>query len=245
VNLPATGHGSSPPREYATRQMVMALNRLVSSDLPTRITPELKEMLRSLARFETFPNSLVMRLSNWPVFRALVSRGLRENNFMAAMTHDTATLTGVVSDTLATNAIPARVEASLDCRLLPGTTEQGFIEQLKKILADPRVEIQVMNHSPMALSTPPDAVFTALCDTFSANDPKAIPTRFLFPASSDGNAFRGQGHAVFGIIPAKFEQSEIDGVHAKNEAIREVSLEQGVRQTLETCLRLRGWAGPK
>jgi acetylornithine deacetylase/succinyl-diaminopimelate desuccinylase-like protein len=73
-----------------------------------------------------------------------------------------------------------------------------------------------------------------------AEDAKAIVTPFLFPATSDGSTFRAAGHAFYGLLPCKLSLAEIEGIHGRDERIREESLESGVRITLRTLQRFLG-----
>jgi carboxypeptidase PM20D1 len=241
LELTSAGHGSAPPREYATRQLVLALERVVKANLPLQLTPEAKEMLATLARFEPFPVNMLMRRAHWPLIRCILERNVRNNRFMHAMLHDTMTVTGVDIGDVPTNVIATKVSARMDCRLLPGTKEEDFIERLKKTLEEPRIKVEVINRTPQAPATPRDEVYDAMMNALREGDPKAVVTPFIFPASSDANAFRVAGHPVFGFLPCVVEEGQIDSIHGANERVPEAALAEGVRRMMEIILRLRNW----
>ena len=60
----------------------------------------------------------------------------------------------------------------------------------------------------------------------------------VFPASSDGNAFRNAGHEFYGLFPCRLERSELEAIHGVNERVGEDALIQAVRVLAGTILRL-------
>ena len=50
--------------------------------------------------------------------------------------------------------IPSVAEATLDCRLLPGTTAEQWIKELERRLADPTIKIEVINAGEDPVVTP-------------------------------------------------------------------------------------------
>lgn len=67
----------------------------------------------------------------------------------------------------------------------------------------------------------------------------ALVSPMVFPASSDGNAFRNAGHEFYGLFPCRLERSELEAIHGVDERLAEASLEQASRVLVETSLRLR------
>ena len=110
--------------------------------------------------------------------------------------------------------------------------------RLKQLLNEPRLQFEVIKRSPGHLGTRPETAYFAYAASLAQAEPGALVTPFLFPASSDGNAFRRDGHAVYGLVPCKLAKSEVEAVHGVNERIRDVSLEQGTRVIVQTMLRL-------
>jgi acetylornithine deacetylase/succinyl-diaminopimelate desuccinylase-like protein len=173
----------------------------------------------------------------------VVEDQLKDNRMMSALLHDTMTLTNMTTDSTAPNVIPKTVTATFDCRLLPGTDEKAFLDRMRAALAEDAIKIDVISRSPNHAGSQPDEVYEAFAASMLEEEPACTVTRFLFPASSDGNAFRVAGHPVFGLLPVRMTQDELDGIHGRNERIKEAELEKGVRVFLETFMRLRSWSG--
>ncbi len=240
LELSSSGHGSVPPPEYASLEMVRALNRLLEKPMPMRIVPEMRDLLFQLARYEKFPKNYFMRRASWKILRPILERNLAANPLTNAMVRDTITLTGVETETVGgNNSIPQRIKARLDCRLLPGSNPDEFIARMKRKLNNPKIQVVIKKPGTFAGSSEPDDFYRALEASLKQIEPDAAVSRFLFPASSDGNTFRAAGHKMFGLLPCELTRQELEAVHGPDERLREESLVFGVRVVLETLLRLR------
>src|SRR5262249_38420504 len=72
LTIPRSGHGSVPPEEYASRTMILALQRLLKGKMATRIVPETRTLLETLARYEDFPKNFFMEHPTWPIISRLL-----------------------------------------------------------------------------------------------------------------------------------------------------------------------------
>lgn len=240
LEIAASGHGSVPPAEYANRQMVIALNRLVTTKMPMRLVPATRQLLENLARYHDFPKNFFLSHPEWPLVKSVLDDQLSREPLTSAIIRDTATLIGLETESGgASNAIPRRVVAKLDCRLLPGTDKNEFLERLQKLLEEPRIKLEVFKSSPASEGTPPGLAFAALEGAVLADTKNALVSPMVFPASSDGNAFRNAGHEFYGLFPCRLERSELEAIHGIDERVSEASLEQATRILAETMLRLR------
>jgi acetylornithine deacetylase/succinyl-diaminopimelate desuccinylase-like protein len=239
LEVPASGHGSVPPLEYANRQMVLALNRLLTDRLPLRLVPASRTLLENLSRYHNFPKNFFLSHPEWPLVKKVLDNQLAKEPLTSAIVRDTATLIGLETEPGASNAIPRRVVARLDCRLLPGTGETPFLGHLRERLGEPRIKIEVQKRSPASPGTEPGTVYAALEGAVTGQEANALVSPMVFPASSDGNAFRLAGHEFYGLFPCRLERAELEAIHGVDERLSEASLEQAVRVLVETILRLR------
>lgn len=240
LEIAASGHGSVPPLEYANRQMVMALHRLVTTRMPLRLVAASRTLLENLARYHNFPKNFFLSHPEWPLVKKVLDNELAREPLTSAIVRDTATLIGLETESGgASNAIPRKVVARLDCRLLPGTDEPEFLARLTKLLEEPRIQVEVMKRSPSSAGTEPKLAFAALEGAVLREVPNALVSPMVFPASSDGNAFRNAGHEFYGLFPCRLQRSELEAIHGVDERVSEASLEQAARVLAETMLRLR------
>ena len=130
---------------------------------------------------------------------------LASNKFNNAIQQSTISLTSLrsgVGDPPKVNVIPSVAEATLDCRLLPGTTAEQWIKELERRLADPTITIEVINAGDDPVVTPQDTpMYRALESAIKRRHPEAIVTPMTVPYGTDANGFRPRGVKSYGIFP--------------------------------------------
>lgn len=85
-----------------------------------------------------------------------------------------------------------------------------------------------------------DRVYAALEDAIRTEEPTALVSPLVFPASSDNNAFRQAGNEAYGIFPVRLARAELEAIHGVDERLTEKAIEQGVSVLVDVMLRLRG-----
>jgi len=134
------GLGRQPNDQNPNDRLVKALERLLGG-----------RSADSLALRQE-PRSIV------DVMRANVGT-LAENKFTNAIQHSTIALTWLrsgVGEPPKINVIPSVAEAGLDCRVLPGTTTEQWLGEIRHRLGDPTLEIEIINESDDPIVTPQD-----------------------------------------------------------------------------------------
>src|SRR5436190_3764258 len=82
-----------------------------------------------------------------------------DGRFTSAIRHSTIAVTWIrsgVGDPPKINVIPSVAEAGLDCRVLPGTTRDQWIAEVKRRLADPALKVELISESDDPVVTPHD-----------------------------------------------------------------------------------------
>jgi acetylornithine deacetylase/succinyl-diaminopimelate desuccinylase-like protein len=203
------GHGSQPNDQNPNDHLVKALARLLDAapSVPGR-EPQVLEVMR--AKVGTFAS----------------------NKFTNAITHSTIAITWTrsgVGEPPKINVIPSVAEAGLDCRVLPGTTRDQWIAEIKRRLADPTIGVELISESDDPVVTPDDTpLYGALSAAILRRHPDAIVTPILIPYGTDSNAFRPKGVRSYGIFPAVLPSDVVAGMHGDAEhvplgAIREAT----------------------
>ena len=116
------------------------------------------------------------------------------------------------------NVIPSVAEATLDCRLLPGTTAEQWIKELERRLADPTIKIEVINAGDDPVVSPQDTpLYRALESAIKRRHPEAIVTPMTVPYGTDSNGFRPRGVKSYGIFPGIIPAASILSMHGDAE----------------------------
>jgi acetylornithine deacetylase/succinyl-diaminopimelate desuccinylase-like protein len=114
--------------------------------------------------------------------------------------------------------IPSIAEATLDCRVLPGTPKEQWLEEIARRLGDPGIRIDVTYESDDPVLTPQDSAFyRALEASVKKRHPDAIVTPMIVPYGTDANGFRPLGVKSYGFTPAILPADVVASMHGDAE----------------------------
>jgi len=155
--------------------------------------------------------------------RSLIGELLVVNKFTSAIQRNTislTTLTSGVGSPPRANVIPSTAEATLDCRLLPGTNAEEFISEMKARINDPRVTVEIISNAPDVAMSPSDTpLFSAMRDAFLKYHPGAIVTPMLVPFGTDSAFLQQRGMKAYGFTPMVIDAATAATMHSDSERI--------------------------
>jgi acetylornithine deacetylase/succinyl-diaminopimelate desuccinylase-like protein len=223
------GHGSMPTGQGALESLVPALARLLSCARPLRINPVMQAFSRVLAEYWEI-------LSPYREDGSLETlRRLIEENNLAAMPALNAVLRDTVSLNMLNagvkiNVIPDEAEAFLDCRLLPETDADEFLDYIRKSLGDDEIEVEVVLNMENAPASPADNKFFRILEKVIQDDyPGCVTSPFMLSGLSDSRFFRARGVPCYGIIPARLGIPDLARIHGVDERIAVQDVRDGVK----------------
>jgi acetylornithine deacetylase/succinyl-diaminopimelate desuccinylase-like protein len=213
------GHGSQPHQQNPNDRLVRALTRLLSHPLPTADVPVLETLRAELGPLE-------------------------ENKFTRAIQHSTISLTALrsgVGDPVKVNVIPSVAEATLDCRLLPGTDTDEWLAEIRRRLDDPGLTLEVLYESDDSVVTPYDAgLYRALASAIVRQDPDATVVPILIPYGTDSNAFRHKGAKSYGLTPLILPADVVGSMHGDAERVPVTEMGKAIRIFYEALAETAG-----
>ena len=128
----------------------------------------------------------------------------------------------------ASNALPQRARAIVNCRIFPGETWQQTRDTLVRVTADPKVSITALNPEKPVASPPP--LDPKVIDPMKAMAARHFPGVPLLPSMSSGATdalyFGPVKLPIYG-VPGIFGDPDGNGVHGLNERTRAKSLYEG------------------
>ena len=202
------GHGSQPHDQNPNDRLVRGLARLLgesgqpaaaAAPPPGGRGPSVLDVMK--ARVGTFAT----------------------NKFTNAIQHSTIAVTWFrsgVGDPPKINVIPSVAEAGLDCRVLPGTTKDQWVAEVRRRLGDPEIAIALINESDDPIVTSQDTpLYRHLEAAIKRRHPEAIVTPMLIPYGTDSNAFRPKGVKSYGIFPAILSGETVASMHGDGERV--------------------------
>ena len=222
------GHGSVPHGNNPLDRLVRALHRIQEWQRPREVVPELAEYFARAHRAGF--------LAEQPTDES-IARMAETNPLIRALTSNTVSLTTVRAG-VKHNVIPASAEATIDCRLLPGTDSQAFIEELRAVIDDPKVTIEPVLDS----NTPPSPIDTELMaaieDVVRGHVEEAVVLPSVSAGFTDSRVFRRLGITAYGFIPVMLEPAEAVTIHGHNERLSVENLRLGCQMLFQVARRI-------
>jgi acetylornithine deacetylase/succinyl-diaminopimelate desuccinylase-like protein len=169
-------------------------------------------------------------LSHPKFFKPLLVGKLRSEPELFSIFSNTITLTNITSSPGAHNQIAPEIVASLDCRLLPDTDEQVFLEDLKKLLKNDKISISIESMTQKTgFSERNNIYYYYLEKAIRLNYPDAHVMPIMLPNLNDLGAFRAKGIPCYASIPAYLTKEQVQAIHNKSESISVESLYNGAQ----------------
>lgn len=214
------GHGSLGVESGAMTQLGKALIALDQKRMPVRITPAARLMLTGLADHTSGLTRAALRALLSERTAGVTLRLLSGRlGILDPTLRNTATPT-MTSGGENPNVVPARVSLGVDGRMLPGTTVEEMIRQVRDIVGD-TVTITAHPQGPVVDREPDMGLFPLLSEAISRLDPAGVPIPFLLPAVTDGRWFAELGIQPYGFHPMILPHGFVfqDTVHGADERI--------------------------
>jgi acetylornithine deacetylase/succinyl-diaminopimelate desuccinylase-like protein len=219
------GHSSMPTRDNAIYRLAAALARVDAYRFPLRLSDTTRRYLEALARRATGQRAadLAAVLATPPDPGA--EERLRDVPFINAALRTTCTATQLQAGQ-SESALPMRAQATLQCRLLPDEKPDEWVATLRRVVADPKVEVEVAFAPVESPATPLDPAVLAVVERVTGEMWPGVPVvPMMSVLASDSVYFRGAGLPTYGVSGVCVEEDDMR-LHGRDERI-------GVRQFYE------------
>lgn len=227
-----SGHGSMPHSDNPNVKLVEALERVTKWETPYNILPVVKEYFLKMVPKQspsdrTFFEDIEKGLSD-----TAFSKRLTSNPILNAIVRDTISLT-ILRGGNKINVIPSESTASLDCRLIPGSSKEDFLKEVKKRLGD-EVEVEVVSESHSLPPSPLDTdLFQAIQRLAAKNDPGCPVVPLLLSGATDSRFLREKGVITYDFCPFRLTETELKTEHGNDERIALENLRFGMKMLVE------------
>ena len=225
------GHASRPHADNSAVRLAETLAKLARWDRPLTLAGGARDYLERLRA-----GGLLASLDD----RATIERLLRASPDTQAAFQDTLNVT-MVNVGIKSNVIPAKSEAIVDCRLVPGQTPEAWRAEVERYIDDPRVDVSFLWNRPStrpAVSTWDTELAVAIETVVREAFEDAIVVPGLSTVGTDNRFLRPLGIPSYGFIPCLLSQAERDGFHANNEFLTVDNLNMGVELMYEIVRRV-------
>jgi carboxypeptidase PM20D1 len=227
------GHGSTPAPGRAPDRLVAAINKLkVRVDDPV-IHPALYELAARAGHDAGGLSGFVLKRPT--LVEMLVLDKLMENPAARATLFNTINVTGF-EGMKEPNVIPGEVSATLDCRVLPGTSPWDWFHEIKKTVADDNITFEVLDAHGGNESPWDDPFFAALAKHAVDGRPHVVAAPALSPGYTDSLFLRNKGTRAYGFMPFEISKEELLYFHGRDERISVANVKRGFRSLFRAVL---------
>ncbi len=225
----APGHGSRPTPANAVARLARALGRLAAWETPLILTEPVEEYLRTLAAHEPDPARRSWLADPTRALDDAEARAwLTGDRYLNALLRNTVSITGM-SGSDKVNLIPPLATAQVDVRLLPGTSPEEFLAQLRTVLDDDGIDIERTNQArPTAVAPFSGPVVEAVRRAVEVMDPGTPVTTQVMTGYSDSCYYRELGIAAYGLDPFRTTPDDLAGIHGNDERVSLANIRFGV-----------------
>ncbi len=177
------GHSATPDNPSAVGVLSRAVARLDYRKDSHRWTPPVLSMLKTLGM--QAPPFLSLIFINHKLFRPILTRIFSSSPGTDALIRTTHVAT-MFTGSEASNIIPKSATAVVNCRLLPGDTQQKVLDRMQKRIKDKGVTLTPYDYSPpTSISLTEHEAFYTLQASISAIFPDAVITPYLAQVTAD------------------------------------------------------------
>jgi acetylornithine deacetylase/succinyl-diaminopimelate desuccinylase-like protein len=223
------GHSSRPLKDNAIYRLAAALTRIEGYEFPAQFTDGNRAYFSSMAQIQAARGNTDVAVA----MRALVKNPNDAAAIALVSAKDpswNATLRTTCVATLldaghATNALPQRARANINCRIFPGVGQETVRAKLEELVADPAVKVSTLEtRGPSSPPPPLTPQILAPVQKLAAEFFPGVPVvPILQPGATDGEFLNAAGIPTYGIEPL-FAGPDLGHIHGLNEYVGVKSL---------------------
>jgi acetylornithine deacetylase/succinyl-diaminopimelate desuccinylase-like protein len=226
------GHSSRPVKDNAIYRLAAALGRLSTYEFPAQFTDGNRGYFTGMAKIEAAKGNTAIAAAMNAFLRdptdtaALALVSAKDPSWNATLR--TTCVATMLDAGHATNALPQRARANINCRIFPGVSTESVADKLRELVADP--EVKVITLETRGPSSPPPPLTPTLLrpiEKLAAEFWPGVPVLpILQPGATDGAFLNAAGIPTYGFEPV-FVGPDLGHIHGLNEYVGVQSLLDG------------------
>lgn len=237
------GHGSIPLRSNSIVHLSQAITKVAAWRTPMRLNETTRAHLEALSKLSSTPDAERLQLLLQQKDTDAVEEHFAINQPRLYSSLRTSISPNIINGGYLRNVIPSEAEATLDIRALPDEDFPTFLDQLRKIIDDPAIEVvKVTSHATRPGATP-SRLNTEAFQVIEAAHQRiynvpTVPT--MMTGGTDMAQVRARGVQCYGIGPITDVEDGPKGfgAHSDQERILEEGLHKFVRLQWEVVVKL-------
>jgi acetylornithine deacetylase/succinyl-diaminopimelate desuccinylase-like protein len=221
------GHSSRPVKNNAIYHLAAGLTRLSEYEFPLQMNDTTRSYFSRMATIVGGETGAAMKaLVNDPR-DVKAAAALSQDPRLNAMLRTTCVAT-LMDAGHASNALPQRARATINCRIFPGVAVEAVRQALVAIVADPQISVTTVEPSDPLVRPPPltDEIMKPIEQVTHQIYPGIEVVPVLQAAGTDAIYLAEAGIPTYG-VSGMFIDPDLSNIHGLNERIRVQSLYDG------------------
>jgi acetylornithine deacetylase/succinyl-diaminopimelate desuccinylase-like protein len=231
------GHSSLPVPDNAIYHLAAALNRIAAYIFPFELNPTTRAYFERMSTIETGKTADDMKaILKTPPDEVAETRLAKNPQYNASMR--TTCVATRLAGGHANNALPQRAEAIINCRILPGHSQEEIRGELIRLCNDPKVTVRYVDNAgnifetaPQAQALPPQELKPEVVGPVEKIAKEMWPGAPVLPVmatgASDGILTNAAGMPTYGVSGIALELSDVRA-HGKDERLPIDSYDRGL-----------------
>jgi len=223
------GHSSRPMKDNAIYRLALALTRISGYEFPPQFTDGSRGYFTGMAQIQkakgnTEVSDAMQALVKDPNdAKAIAFVSAKDPSWNATLR--TTCVATMLDAGHATNALPQRARANINCRIFPGVSADSVRAKLEGLVADPAVKVTTLEiRGPSSPPPPLTAQIMAPVEKLAKQFFPGVPVLpILQPGATDGQFLTAAGIPTYG-IGALFMGPDLGHIHGLNEYVNVKSL---------------------
>ena len=223
----AGGHSSRPVPDNAIYHLVRAVDRVSHYEFPVQLNDASRGYFTGMSKIYGGEQGAAMTAIVADPGNTAALAVLDQNTNWHAMLRTTCVATTLAAGH-ATNALPQRATANINCRIFPGVPREDVLAQLVRIADDPAVKVRIPEvRGPAAKAAPLTPRILKPVETVAHELWPGVPViPALEPGASDAQFLNPAGIPTYGVT-GMFSDPDGGHIHGLNERIRVQSVREG------------------
>jgi acetylornithine deacetylase/succinyl-diaminopimelate desuccinylase-like protein len=223
------GHSSRPVKDNAIYRLAGALKRIEAYEFPAMFVDGNRAYFQGMAKIEAakgdteIASAMTAFLKDPQDAQALALVSARDPTWNATLR--TTCVATMLNAGHATNALPQRATAIVNCRIFPGVSAAQVRAKLEELVSDPEVKVTTLaTRGPISPAPPLTAKILGPVEKLAAQFWPGVPVvPILQPGATDGEFLNAAGIPTYGIEPL-FLGPDLGNIHGLNEYVSVRSL---------------------
>jgi acetylornithine deacetylase/succinyl-diaminopimelate desuccinylase-like protein len=226
------GHGSMPNATSSVTRIVDALHILRENPFEPRIVPAVDAMFQSLS-LSASPEWEEAYSNMASAIRApgFLEKLQAHSPFLHALTRDTCSMTRFGASNKI-NVVPPEAWAEVDCRILPDRPSEIFVDEMREMIKDTGVQIEVIMAFTPAVSPTDTLLYTAIEEVTAERHPGSRVMPSVASGFTDSHFTRDLGIPSYGFDPIVVPEVEFSRIHGNDERVSVEAFMRGVSDHL-------------